>query len=209
MLFWLHPKSLAIARGSIFSLVNVYFHWRRAKNARHFGTPKIPDFLGSPGGTTPLSPKFVIVKKLDLWDATLHFLDEAYVTFINSERSLNSMTKSEWVIPLFHAIDAKDILKFTSFLSEDCAFRFGNNPIVSGKENISVIIAAFFDSIEALRHTITEQYHDKDSLICRGEVTYTRKDMKKVTVPFCNVFKTHDGKITQYLIYVDVMPLYA
>ena len=43
----------------------------------------------------------------------------------------------------------------------------------------------------------------------QGEATYTRKDDKMVTVPFLNLFKMKGALVSQYIIYVDISPLYA
>jgi len=41
---------------------------------------------------------------------------------------------------LFRAIDGKDLKSFTSFLSPDCAFKFGNLPAVVGMEEIEKFV---------------------------------------------------------------------
>jgi len=46
-------------------------------------------------------------------------------------------------------------------------------------------------------------------LALHGEVTYTRHDGSRVTLPFANVFRLRDDLISEYLIYADLAPLYA
>lgn len=109
---------------------------------------------------------------------------------------------------LFRAIDGKDPGKFTSFLSQDCTFKFGNLPMVSGKEDIQKFVAGFFDSIDSLSHDIEDSWNIPGGLICHGHVSYTRKDGSMLTVPFANIFKLGSGGISEYLIFADTSLLY-
>jgi hypothetical protein len=80
---------------------------------------------------------------------------------------------------------------------------------VAGREAVGDAVSQFFASIRALRHRLLDRWQRDDSLVCRGEVTYTRHDGSEVSVPFANVFRLHDGRIGEYLIYVDITPLFA
>ena len=114
-----------------------------------------------------------------------------------------------WVTSLFKSIDAKDTDAFLSHLDSDCIFRFGNFPEVKGTEAIRQAVSDFFGSIEALNHIIANTWETKNHIICNGMVTYTRKDLKKTTVPFCNVFLMEGNKIKDYQIFIDVSPLFS
>jgi len=47
-------------------------------------------------------------------------------------------------------------------------------------------------------------------VFCRGEVSYERLDGSKAgPFPFFNLFKMRGDKIAEYLIYVDISPLFA
>ena len=109
---------------------------------------------------------------------------------------------------LFGAIDDKDPGKFTSFLSQDCTFKFGNLPEISGKEDIQKFVAGFFDSIDSLSHDIVDSWSIPDGLICHGHVSYTRKDGSMLTVPFANIFKLGSTGIYEYQVFADTSLLY-
>ena len=109
---------------------------------------------------------------------------------------------------LFLAIDGKDAVKFASFLSKGCHFRFGNLPEVTGADNIQAFVGGFFESIDSLAHAIEESWNVPDGLICHGQVTYTRKDGSSLTVPFANIFKLDSTGICEYLIFADTSELY-
>jgi len=109
---------------------------------------------------------------------------------------------------LFKAIDGKDAVKFASFLSPECRFKFGNYPDVSGAGNIQKFVAGFFESIDSLAHVIEQSWDVPGGLICHGQVTYTRKDGSTMTVPFENIFKMDSAGICEYMIFIDASELY-
>lgn len=109
---------------------------------------------------------------------------------------------------LFHSIDSMDIDNFLSYISSDCTFKFGNSEPAIGKEAVRSAVSGFFGMINGLKHDIENTWEIKNTIICNGKVTYTKKDNSKVTLPFCNVFVMDKGKIKEYLIYIDINPLF-
>jgi ketosteroid isomerase-like protein len=110
---------------------------------------------------------------------------------------------------LFRAIDARDSVKFASFLAPDARFRFGSAAPVIGREAIAQAVEMFFAAIRSLEHRLLQQWPAADSLVCEGEVTYTRHDGSRITLPFANVFRLRAGLIEDYRVYVDMAPLYT
>ena len=119
------------------------------------------------------------------------------------------MEEIDWVRQLFQTIDAKDTDGFLSFLSDDAQLRFGSAPVVVGKDAIREAIDGFFAGIAGLRHHIARTWVHPDSVICQGEVTYTRTDRSQVTLPFVNLFAMEGDHIEEYLVYIDLAPLYS
>ena len=110
---------------------------------------------------------------------------------------------------LFASIDAMDTESFVSFIAEDCTFRFGSSPPVTGRDGIRASVNDFFSMFAALRHDLTRIVSDDKAIVCEGEVTYTRHDGSQITLPFCNVFEVDSGLISVYRIYIDIAPLFA
>jgi hypothetical protein len=54
---------------------------------------------------------------------------------------------------------------------------------------------------------VTEHWQSGDTLIMRGQVTYTRHDDSQLNVPFANIFKLRDGLIGDYRIFGDFSAL--
>ncbi len=51
-------------------------------------------------------------------------------------------------------------------------------------------------------------FESDDSLVHRGDVTYTRLDNSVLTVNFCDVFKIRRSLISEYYIYIDWSELF-
>ena len=119
------------------------------------------------------------------------------------------MTPAKWISELFRCIDANDTEEFLSYLTHAALFRFGNAPAVQGQAAIRAAIEGFFASIKRSRHELCGHRACGDTVICQGEVTYTRRDAGQVTLPFVNIFAIEGERIKQYLIYIDISPLYA
>lgn len=119
------------------------------------------------------------------------------------------MNLRDWIDALFAAIDGKDAENFVGFLTEDACFAFGNLPALAGRAAIRDFVAAFFAGIRAVSHRVPDVWQADDTVICRGEVTYTRHDGSTLTVPFANIFRMAGGKVRDYRIYADASALHA
>lgn len=118
------------------------------------------------------------------------------------------MSKPDFSV-LFNGIDAKDHNVFERFLTDDAQFRFANHPPVVGKDNIVSFLEGWFQSIAAIRHSDLSVREGDGVVLTEGTVTYTRHSGSTLSVPFANVFNMADGKIKDYLIYVDNSTLYT
>jgi len=109
---------------------------------------------------------------------------------------------------LFASIDAMDTESFLSFIHEGATFRFGSSPAVTGHAEIRAAVEGFFSSFAALQHDLQRVIADSDAVACEGEVTYTRHDGSKITLPFVNVFEMDGALVSQYRVYIDIGPLF-
>jgi len=110
---------------------------------------------------------------------------------------------------LFETIDSMDAKGFVEYLCDDAVFRFSNRARVCGKDNIINSVEEFFSSIKGLKHRLDTTLFEGSSVMCNGEVTYTRKDDSEITLPFANVMKLQGEKVKEYLIYIEIAPLFA
>lgn len=119
------------------------------------------------------------------------------------------MILHDWIAELFSAIDRKDADAFAGYVTEDARFAFGNLPAVAGRAAIRDFVAGFFASIRAVSHQVPDAWQAGDTVVCRGEVSYTRHDGSILTVPFANVFRMDGDKVRDYRIYMDASALYT
>lgn len=108
---------------------------------------------------------------------------------------------------LYQAVDALDAEGVGSFVAADVLFRLGNFDPLQGRQQVVDANAAFFGTISAMQHTISGIWSDADTVICSGEVHYTRKDNSTLSVPFATVLTLKNSLISDYRVFVDVSPL--
>lgn len=118
------------------------------------------------------------------------------------------MKDHKWVRELFQAIDGMDADKFASYLANNAEFKFGNAPAAVGRAAAREAVAGFFTSISGLSHNLHDIWTIDNFVICRGEVTYTRKDSSTITLPFADILEMDGKLISKYIIYMDVTPLF-
>ena len=119
------------------------------------------------------------------------------------------MSNGQWIHEMLAGLDRQGMPALFPYLEEDVLFRFGSFPPGRGRQTFADLWAAISGPIESLRHRLFETWEMGDTAICRGEVTYGLTDGRAVTVPFANVFKLRNGKISDYLIYVDASAVFG
>ncbi len=110
---------------------------------------------------------------------------------------------------VFAAVDAMDTERFLDCIAQQGSFRFGSSPAAIGHDNIRAAVNGFFATISGLRHVLHKSVVTGSTIMCEGEVTYTRQDGTSITLPFVDVFEMQDKLISEYKIYMDIAPLYA
>ena len=114
-----------------------------------------------------------------------------------------------WAEEIFGAVDAGDARRLAGLFLDDGQFRFGNAAPVVGRLAIEAAVGGFFGSIRACRHRLDRFQEGPGHCSMDGTVTYLRHDAREVTLPFANVFVLREARIAQYLVFVDLAPLYA
>ncbi|MBT8442721.1 MAG: nuclear transport factor 2 family protein [Gammaproteobacteria bacterium] len=115
----------------------------------------------------------------------------------------------DWIKDMFAALDAEGVPGLFPYLHDDVLFRFGSFPPGHGRETFDETWRAISTDIASLSHELLDVWDMGESAVCRGNVTYELKDGRSVTVPFVNVFYLRDGKIAEYLIYVDASAVFG
>jgi SnoaL-like domain len=120
--------------------------------------------------------------------------------------------RREWMsttrAKMFADIDRMDVDAWAGYLAEDVAMRFGNGDPVHGRQGCRDALAAFYDTINGVRHDIVEQWENPPATIVESNITYTRKDGRGVTVPCVTIYRVNtDDLIEDYRIFIDIAPV--
>ncbi len=110
---------------------------------------------------------------------------------------------------MFEPADRLDVDGWCSHLSENVHFRFGNAEPLDGRDAVREAVSQFFATLKGLRHEVVSDWTVDNRVIQQLLVTYTRPDDSQVTVPAVNLLRIDGERIGEYLIYVDLAPLYA
>ena len=110
---------------------------------------------------------------------------------------------------MFEPADRLDVDGWCSHLTEDVHFRFGNAEALHGRATVREAVSQFFAGLKGLRHEVVQDWTVDDAVIQQLQVTYTRPDDSQVTVPAVNILRIDGELIGEYLIYVDLAPLYT
>lgn len=119
------------------------------------------------------------------------------------------MTRSAFVGDMFAALDAEGVPGLFPYLHEDVVFRFGSFPAGRGREAFDQAWRSMSSDVVSLSHELLDAWETERSVVCRGNVTYGLTDGRHVTLPFANVFYLRDGKIAEYLIYIDASAVFG
>jgi ketosteroid isomerase-like protein len=119
------------------------------------------------------------------------------------------MDIKKWLESIGKSIDSMNADNFVQYLTDDCTFRFGNQPDVKGKIATRDYVAGFFKLIGGSEHKLINFWTADNTVVWQGEVLYTRLDGNKVSINFVNIFYMNNELIKDYLIYIDNSPLFA
>lgn len=118
------------------------------------------------------------------------------------------MNALSWATRLFAAIDRKDAEAFAAAFAEDGTFQFANAPATVGRASVLAAVTGFFGSIASLQHALTDVWEVPGAVVVVGRVTYTRLDGSRLDVPFADVLRLRDDRVTSWQIYIDASQLY-
>jgi len=110
---------------------------------------------------------------------------------------------------LFADIDTMDPDRFAAHLAPDAVMRFGNAEPVRGRDATRDTWAGFCETVDGVSHEIVEQWRPGPATIVESNVTYTRKDASRVTVPVVTIYREDGDLISDYRVFIDLAPLFA
>ena len=110
---------------------------------------------------------------------------------------------------LFEDIDSMVPERFAAHLADDVRMRFGNAEPVSGRAAVQDVWAGFCTAVAGVRHHVVEQWDEGPATIVEADVTYTRHDGSRVTVPVVTIYRSRGELIDDYRVFIDLAPVFA
>jgi ketosteroid isomerase-like protein len=119
-------------------------------------------------------------------------------------------TNADIVRTLIRAVDDRDLGTIAELTTPDVHFRFGNSDSTDTQADLLTAAETFREAIADQRHTVLDVWEaDADTVVATFDVYYHRLDGVELNLPCCNVFRLHDGRVYDYLIYMDANPVFA
>lgn len=118
------------------------------------------------------------------------------------------MDKKSMVQELFGLVDARaDMDKVGSFFAEDAIFVFANQEPIQGRAKIQAVIEGIHQATKACKHVFSGIWVIDDTVICRGDCTFTLFDDRQVIIPFVDISCLAGDQIKHHQVYADLTPL--
>lgn len=119
------------------------------------------------------------------------------------------MTSNKLIEDIANCLDAKDAERFATYFTVHGTYRTGNQPPVTGRENILEHAKTFFNIVKTNKHSIVSVEETPSSIIWQGIVSYERVDGLTVTCLHCTILHLDGDKIKQYMVYCDNNEFYS
>jgi hypothetical protein len=122
---------------------------------------------------------------------------------------LEQVAVPDWIRAFYTAVDSLDSDALAPLLDDNCAFRVGNAPAITGRENVVEGNRAVTAHFSALRHEIVDVAGDDDRVFVECWVDYTMGDGTTHLLPFVSAFERTHGLISSVKLFGDMSPLHA
>jgi ketosteroid isomerase-like protein len=106
-------------------------------------------------------------------------------------------------------LDAGDVAKLGTMVTDDIQLRFASQPPVEGKEAFLAAFQQSLDSVVGFTHEVQEAWDVGDAVVLEMIVHYRRHDGSEISLPCCNIFRFAGELISDYRVYMDIAPVYA
>lgn len=115
----------------------------------------------------------------------------------------------DWLKASYLQSDSFNLDGFASILADDVSFQMGNNPKVTGKEEILKNVAAFWSSIHSMNHNFINVFSVEKTIILEAHIDYEKKDGKIITIPCITIIdRNENGLATSNRVFIDMSPLF-
>lgn len=91
-----------------------------------------------------------------------------------------------------------------SCYAEDSDLRFGNGPLLEGKDAIQAAFTGLVSMFEYMEHVLTRFIIDGDQIAVEGYGIFKPHGADEAEMPFADIFVLKDGKVIYHRAYTDM-----
>jgi len=91
-----------------------------------------------------------------------------------------------------------------SCYAEDSDLRFGNGPLLEGKDAIQAAFTGLVSMFEYMEHVLTRFIIDGDQIAVEGYGIFKPHGADEAKMPFADIFVLKDGKVIYHRAYTDM-----
>ena len=116
----------------------------------------------------------------------------------------------QWGHDFFTMVDRKNADEYSTHFAEDGQVIFGNQPPISGRENIRQGMTQFYAGLESMHHEIANLWVPVPNVIVNEAVAhYVQQGGKAVSFPVVTVINVVPGteQVRKVQFYMDMTPL--
>ena len=99
---------------------------------------------------------------------------------------------------------ATDMDRVLSCYAEDSDLRFGNGPLLEGKDAIQAAYTGLVSMFEYMEHVLTRFIIDGDQIAVEGYGVFKPHGKEEIELPFADIFVLIDGKVIYHRAYTDM-----
>lgn len=107
---------------------------------------------------------------------------------------------------MVEGLDRGDVDTYMEPFAMDACFRFGNQPPVSGRDNIRNAVADALQALHIQRHNIIAVWSRPDVIIAEFAIEFKTRNADRVTLPCVSVIRLRDDVVIDYRITMDAAP---
>lgn len=103
----------------------------------------------------------------------------------------------------FVAADSREPQRLLPLLTEDVAWRFANEPTVSGPAAVVDALTGFFGHVIEMKHDIVGIWPAVGCVAVETRVRYRDRFGREFVYPGCDLLVVRDGRFSDVRIFVD------
>jgi ketosteroid isomerase-like protein len=110
----------------------------------------------------------------------------------------------------YGAMESNDPRRYGTYYADDMSLTFGNDPTITGRENVVAAFAEVLTRVRSLHHDLVNVWEQDGGVVIYESVgVWHLFDGTSISINACTVLTLVGGKFADQRIYVDNAPVFA